>query len=44
MGENKDDYIGIYGYSIGETEARQKVYEYPEYSFQITKEMTNLVV
>ena len=44
MGENKDDYIGIYGYSIGETEARQKVYEYPEYDFQITEEMTNLVV
>ena len=44
MGENKDDYMGIYGYSIGETEARQKVYEYPEYNFQITEEMTNLVV
>jgi len=44
MGESKDDYMGIYGYSIGETEARQKVYEYPEYNFQITKKMTNLVV
>lgn len=44
MGENRDDYKGIYGYSIGETEPRQKVYEYPEYAFGATKQITNLVV
>ena len=44
MGENRDDYKGIYGYSIGETEPRQKVYEYPEYAFGATKQITNLAV
>ena len=44
MGEKRDDYRGIYGYSIGETEPRQKVYELPEYDFELTKEMTNLEV
>jgi len=44
MGEKRDDYRGIYGYSIGETEPRQKIYEYPQYEFKITKSMTNLLV
>lgn len=44
MGEKPDDYSGLYGYSIGETEPRQKIYEYPPYSFEITEEMTNLDV
>jgi lysine 2,3-aminomutase len=44
MGENREDYKGIYGYSIGETEPRQKVYEYPEYEFGTTDRMTNLIV
>ncbi len=42
MGENPEDYRGLYGYSIGETEPRQKIYEYPPYCFGITEEMTNL--
>jgi lysine 2,3-aminomutase len=42
MGEDPKDYEGIFGYSIGETEPRLSVYEYPEYDFEITKEMTNL--
>ncbi len=44
MGENREDYQGIYGYSIGETEPRMKIYEYPEYDFGVTKEMSNLEV
>lgn len=42
MGENKDDYYSIWGYSIGETENRFPVYEYPEYPFEITKEFSNI--
>ncbi len=42
MGEKLDDYANIYGYSIGETEARVPIYDYPEYNFQATEEMTNL--
>jgi lysine 2,3-aminomutase len=44
MGENRKEYQGIYGYSIGETEPRMKVYEYPEYDFAVTEEMSNLKV
>jgi lysine 2,3-aminomutase len=44
MGEKREDYQGIYGYSIGETEPRMKIYEYPEYAFVPTEEMTNLKV
>ncbi len=44
MGENKDDYHGIYGYSIGETEPRLQIFEYPEYNYETTSELTNLEV
>jgi lysine 2,3-aminomutase len=44
MGEKRENYQGIYGYSIGETEPRMKVYEYPEYDYKLTKELTNLEV
>lgn len=44
MGENRDDYAGLFGYSVGETEPRMPLYEYPEYDFEITKEMTNLQI
>jgi lysine 2,3-aminomutase len=44
MGEDRDDYAGLYGYSIGRTEPRVPIYEYPEYSFECTKEMNNLEV
>jgi lysine 2,3-aminomutase len=44
MGEKRDDYRGIYGYSIGETESRQKIYDYPEYEFTLSKEMSNLEI
>ena len=42
MGENITEYEGIYGYSIGETEPRVPVYEYPEYDFELTEELSNL--
>jgi lysine 2,3-aminomutase len=42
MGEDVNEYLSVYGYSIGETEHRMPIYEYPEYDFKITDRMTNL--
>jgi lysine 2,3-aminomutase len=42
MGEQVGDYEGLYGYSLGETEPRLAIYEYPELPFEVTQEMTNL--
>ena len=42
MGENREDYSTIWGYSIGETERRFPVFEYPKYNFEITEEFSNL--
>ena len=42
MGEDVSEYRDVYGYSVGETEPRMPIYEYPDYEFQITDEMTNL--
>jgi lysine 2,3-aminomutase len=42
IGEDISEYRGIYGYSIGETEPRLSMYEYPEYDYQVTEEITNL--
>ncbi|MCG6189179.1 KamA family radical SAM protein [Maribellus maritimus] len=44
MGEKRKDYERIYGYSIGQTEPRMPMYEYPEYSYIVTKEFSNLEV
>jgi lysine 2,3-aminomutase len=44
IGDNKEEYIDVYGYSIGETEARMPIYEYPEADITITKEFTNLEI
>jgi len=44
IGENSDEYRGIYGYSMGETEPRMPIYEYPEYEFKISREFTNLEI
>ncbi len=44
MGENPEDYQGLFGYTIGETEPRQAIYEYPDYDFKVTDEMTNLEI
>ncbi len=42
LGEDISEYTDLYGYSIGETEPRIPIYEYPEYDFNITKEISNL--
>lgn len=44
MGEDINEYISVFGYSVGETEKRMSIYEYPEYDYTITSEMTNLLV
>ncbi len=41
MGEDKRDYASIWGYSVGETEPRMSLYEYPDFDFELTKEITN---
>jgi len=42
IGEDITDYESIWGYSIGETEPRMPLYEYPDYEFKLTQEYTNL--
>ncbi len=42
MGEDTREYQSIWGYSIGETEPRFPIFEYPEYDYSLTKEISNL--
>ncbi len=42
MGEAVQEYQDVYGYSLGETEPRMPIYEYPDYDFTVTKELTHL--
>lgn len=42
MGEDRNEYESVFGFSIGETEPLVQLYEYPEYDFEVTGEMTNL--
>lgn len=44
IGEDASEYESIWGYSIGETEPRLSIYEYPEYDFNVVEEMTNLEI
>lgn len=41
IGENVDEYKTIWGYSASETEPRMPIYQYPEYAFQTTENLTN---
>ncbi|MGM0532494.1 MAG: KamA family protein, partial [Bacteroidota bacterium] len=41
MGEDIDEYESLWGYSLGETEERIPIYEYPEYDFSVTDHLTN---
>jgi lysine 2,3-aminomutase len=41
MDENKREYESIWAYSIGETEPRTSIYEYPDFAFRLTEEITN---
>jgi len=42
MGEDVSEYGSIYGYSISETEPRNPIFEYPDYDYEPTREITNL--
>ena len=42
MGEDVSEYEDLYGYSLGQTEPRTPLYEYPAYDFEITDELSNL--
>ncbi|MFW6020343.1 MAG: KamA family radical SAM protein [Bacteroidales bacterium] len=44
MGEDTTEYQDVFGYSAGETEIRMPVFEYPQYDFQITEEISNLEI
>lgn len=44
MGEELSEYESLFGYSVGETEERNPIYEYPEQESQITEQLTNLEV
>lgn len=41
MGERPEEYESIWGYSTGETETRSPIYEYPEFDFALTPEVSN---
>jgi len=41
MGEDIREYDSIWGYSIGETEPRMSIYEYPDFDFKVTSQITN---
>ncbi|MEA1877331.1 MAG: KamA family protein [Bacteroidota bacterium] len=42
IGEDKEDYSSIWSYSMGETEPRVPLYDYPEYNYTVTEQFTNL--
>ncbi len=44
LGEDVSEYESIWGYSIGETEPRLPVYQYPDYEYKLTEELTNLEI
>lgn len=41
LGEDVREYEDVYGYSMGQTERRMPLYEYPEFDYQVTQELTN---
>ncbi|MDX9941327.1 MAG: KamA family protein [Bacteroidales bacterium] len=41
MGEDIAEYNSIWGYSLGETEPRMSIYEYPDYDYDLTDQITN---
>jgi lysine 2,3-aminomutase len=44
LGEDPNEYEGLFGYSIGQTEPRVPIYEYPEYEYQVTKKLSNIEI
>ena len=43
IGEDKSEYEGIFGYSIGFTEQRLPVFKYPKREGEYTEELTNFM-
>jgi lysine 2,3-aminomutase len=41
IGETVWEYESVYGYSLGETAPRMPIYEYPDYDYDVTDELTN---
>ncbi len=44
IGEDPREYSDLWGYSIGVTEPRMPIYEYPPYEFETTDRITNLEI
>jgi len=44
LGEEPREYDGLFGYSIGQTEPRVPVYEYPGYNYTVTKKLSNIEI
>ena len=44
MGEDLEDYNTLWMYTEGETEPRFSLYEYPEFEFATTHQMSNLEI
>jgi lysine 2,3-aminomutase len=42
IGEEPSEYMDVYGYSLGETEPRFGLYDYPPFDYELTGELTNL--
>ena len=42
LGEDSSEYQSIWGYSMGETEPRLPIYDYPDYDFEVTGKYSNL--
>jgi len=42
MGEDTQEYESLWGYTIGNTEPRSDIFEYPETDLMITEEITNV--
>jgi lysine 2,3-aminomutase len=44
IGEDISEYEGLYGYTLGQTEKRIPIYDYPEFDYELTKTYSNLEV
>jgi lysine 2,3-aminomutase len=44
IGESTEEYAGIHGYSMGQTEERMPLFEYPPFEFSVTERITNLEI
>lgn len=44
VGEDIEEYKTIWGYSASETEVRMPIFNYPEYAYQLTNNITNFMV